>query len=312
MTEASGPIDVGRALRALRRRADLSQRELAERSGVPKSTLARIESGRGAEPRFATVERLVRAAGGEVAIAVSGGTRPREASGVPGDGLGSDFGRGSDFELSPDDELRDDELRDDELRDDAGRRYPSHLDVRKVRRLTDWPGAWWAHWYTLPPERWPLRVPEVTYDLDRRRRDERRWRERIRRQVRVRRDTAGLPDGSLRLLAELPDGALIGELRAHERSVDLFLGEDLGDEREIVVDGVLVAPEVRLLGIGRRLVALLADEMARAGIRTARATAEFGGVSFLMACGFALEASRPTALRLDRRQRPGWATERPG
>ena len=283
MTEASGPIDVGRALRALRRRADLSQRELAERSGVPKSTLARIESGRGAEPRFATVERLVRAAGGEVAIAVSGGTR-------------------SDVGLSP----------DDELRDDAGRRYPPHLDVRKVRRLTDWPGAWWAHWYTLPPERWPLRVPEVTYDLDRRRRDERRWRERIRRQVRVRRDTAGLPDGSLRLLAELPDGALIGELRAHERSVDLLLGEDLGDEREIVVDGVLVAPEVRLLGIGRRLVALLADEMERAGIRTARATAEFGGVSFLMACGFALEASRPTALRLDRRQRPGWATERSG
>ncbi|MGK5737959.1 GNAT family N-acetyltransferase [Micromonospora sp. URMC 103] len=292
MTDVIGSIDVGAVLRVLRRQADLSQRELADRSGVPKSTLARIEAGWGAEPRFGTVERLVRAAGGEVAIRRPGRAGRGITSGVADDGL-------------RDDRPRDDGLRDDDLRDDAGRRYPPHLDARKVRKLSDWPGAWWAHWYTLPPERWPLRVPEVTYDLDRRRRDERRWRERIRQQVRLRRDPDGLPATSWRLLAELPDGAPVGELRAHQRSDDLLLGDDLGDRREIVLDGVLVAPDARLLGIGRRLVALLTDEMERAGIRTARAVAEFGEVRFLVACGFRPEASRPTALRLDRRVRPG-------
>lgn len=266
------PIDVGAVLRALRRQADLSQRELAERSGVPKSTLARIESGRGAEPGFATVERLVRAAGGALTIGVSG--RP---------GLGQ-------VPAMP----------DDERRDEAGRRYPPHLDLREVRKLTDWPGAWWAHWYTLPRERWPLRVPAVTYDLDRRRRDERRWRERVRQQVRLRRVTGELPEGSWRLLAELPDGAPVGELRAHERSTDLLLGENLGDRRELILDGVVVTPELRLLGIGRRLIGLLTEEMDRAGIHTVRAVAEFEEIRFLAACGFTESASRPAALRLDR------------
>ncbi|MEU4681023.1 GNAT family N-acetyltransferase [Micromonospora sp. NPDC023737] len=279
MTDTSDRIDVGAMLRALRRQADLSQRELAERSGVPKSTLARIESGQGTEPRFATVDRLVRAAGGALTVGV-----PRAA--LTGD-------NGSDDLPIP---------ADDGRRDEAGRRYPPHLDLREVRKLTDWPGAWWAHWYTLPPEKWPLRVPEVTYDLDRERRDERRWRERLRRQIRVRRERQGLPDGSWRFLAELPGGALVGELRAHERSEDLLRGVDLGDQREIVLDGVVVAPELRQLGIGRRLVALLTEEMQRARITTARAVGEFGAVRFLMACGFELEASRPSALRLTVRQ----------
>ncbi|WP_309225124.1 helix-turn-helix transcriptional regulator [Salinispora sp. H7-4] len=56
-------LDLGATLRALRRRADLSQRELAERSGVPKSTVARIESQPGADPRLRTVERLFHAGG---------------------------------------------------------------------------------------------------------------------------------------------------------------------------------------------------------------------------------------------------------
>ncbi|WP_233512709.1 helix-turn-helix domain-containing protein [Micromonospora deserti] len=45
MTERIGRTDLGAALRALRRQADLSQRELAECSGVPKSTVAWIEAG---------------------------------------------------------------------------------------------------------------------------------------------------------------------------------------------------------------------------------------------------------------------------
>ncbi|MER7888634.1 GNAT family N-acetyltransferase [Micromonospora sp. NPDC094482] len=289
VTEIGGLVDVAVTLRALRRQADLSQRELAERAGVPRSTLARIETGQGSEPGFRTVERLIRAAGGELAI---GGPTHAPLSAVPG-------------------------VPHEGRRDEGGRRYPPHLDVREVRRLTDWPGAWWAHWYTLPPERWPLRVPEVTYDRDRRRRDERRWRERVRRQVRVRRVTDELPESSWCFLAELPGDAVVGELRAHERSEDLLLGDDLGDQREMILDGVVVAPELRLLGIGRRLVARLSEEMGRAGIRTARAFAQFGDVRFLLACGFQLEASRPEALRLDRRDPEegpdtGAGRERPG
>ncbi|MBY8871778.1 GNAT family N-acetyltransferase [Micromonospora sp. PLK6-60] len=107
----------------------------------------------------------------------------------------------------------------------------------------------------------------------------------------------GLPSTSWRLVAELPNGELVGELRAHERSLDLALGYDLGGQREIVLDGVLVAAEHRWLGIGRRLLGALADEMRRAGVVEARAVAEWGS-GFLYACGWEQEASRPIAFRL--------------
>ncbi|NJC15038.1 transcriptional regulator with XRE-family HTH domain [Micromonospora profundi] len=282
-------IDVGATLRDLRRRVDLSQRELADRSGVPKSTLARIEAGRGAGPAFRTVERLVRAAGGELAVRLPG-DEPR---------LDEPEAEGPETERSGADEPAD------ELRDEAGRRYPAHLDVRRVLTLKDWPGAWWVHSYTLPERLWPLRVPELTYDLDRGRRDERRWRNRTRAQVRFRRATEGLPVTSWRFLAEVPGAGAVGELRAHERSVDLLLGEDWGDRRELVLEGVVVAPGLRTLGIGRQLIGLLAREMAVAGIRTTHAIAEAGGVDFLLACGFELQAGRPSALALEvRSSRP--------
>ncbi|MEG3633161.1 helix-turn-helix transcriptional regulator [Micromonospora palythoicola] len=270
--EEDAVLDLGSLLRALRRQADLSQRELAERSGVPQSTVARIESRRSADPQFGTVQRLVRAAGGTLRIA------------------------GPDERALP-----ADVICDDSRWDEAGRRYPAHLDVRKVRTLKDWPGAWWAHWYTLPPDRWPLRVPEVTYDLDRDRRDERRLRERLRDSVRIRRLVDGVPDGCWRFVAELPGGDVVGELRAHERSLDLLLGEDLGDRREVVLDGVLVTPRLRLLGIGRRLVARLTEATRQAGWCAIYATAEFGGIRFLLACGYRIEWSRPQRLRLDPR-----------
>ncbi|MGI5525145.1 helix-turn-helix transcriptional regulator [Micromonospora sp. CA-259024] len=164
---------MGATLRDLRRRADLSQRQLAERSGIPKSTLARIEAGRGAGPAFRTVERLVRAVGGELALR------------LPGVHCCAAAVRSPSALAAPDDEAQD------EPRDEAGRRYPAHLDVRRVLTLKDWPGAWWAHSYTLPERLWPVRVPELTYDLDRARRDERRWRNRTRAQVRFRRASAG-------------------------------------------------------------------------------------------------------------------------
>ncbi|WP_244298937.1 GNAT family N-acetyltransferase [Micromonospora cremea] len=114
-----------------------------------------------------------------------------------------------------------------------------------------------------------------------------------------RRAFEGLPATSWRFLAEVPGVGPVGELRAHERSTDLLLGEELGDQRELVLEGVVVAPGLRVLGIGRELIGLLAEEMALTGIRTAHAIAEFGNVEFLLACGFELQASRPSALTLE-------------
>ncbi|MFE9960364.1 GNAT family N-acetyltransferase [Micromonospora sp. NPDC005299] len=261
--------DLPATLRALRRAADLSQRELAGRSGVPQATIARIESGRSADPSFRTVERLVGAVAGRIVLQ---GPETGELAAVP----------------------------QEELRDAAGRHCPAHLDAREVREPKDWPGAWWAHWFNVPPHRWPA-LPAVTFRLDRTVRDRERLRERVRRDHLVRRyvDPA-LPSTSWRFVAELPDGDLVGELRAHERSSDLLIGHPELGQRQVVLDGVLVAPAYRLLGIGRRLVAALVAEMDAAGVQSAHAIAESGGARFLLACGFELKASRPAALRFDR------------
>ncbi|MFR9775805.1 GNAT family N-acetyltransferase [Micromonospora sp. MS34] len=269
MADFEHRTDLGATLRALRRAADLSQRQLAARSGVPQATIARIESGRCTDPGYRTVERLVGGAAGSITI-----------SAHPAG------------ELPP--------VPQAELRDAAGRRCPAHLDARGVREPRDWPGAWWAHWYVVPPERWP-RLPTVTYRLDRDERDRQRKRDRVRQDYVVRRyvDPA-LPSTSWRLVAELPDGELVGELRAHEHSDEMLVGHSRPGRREVVLDGVLVATPYQLLGIGRRLVAALTAEMDRAGIRSAHAVAEFGGIDFLLACGFAVQASRPAALRLNR------------
>ncbi|WP_255510897.1 GNAT family N-acetyltransferase [Micromonospora sp. WP24] len=273
--ELGRAVELGRTLRALRRRADLSQRELAERSGVPQATLARIESGRTRDPRFRTVERLVRAARGDLAIGVPAG----EVLPAP-------------------------EVPHDEMRDEAGRRYPAHLDVWEVREPRDWPGAWWADWYKLPPERYPLPLPPATYERNRRYRDNRRRREAVRRTVRLRRVTgADVPHTGWRFVAELPDGELVGELRAHERDPHLRYGQGLAHEREMALDGILVAYDYRRLGIGRQLVEALVGGMRDREIVSAYAIADGRGIDLLLACGFRFEASRPAALRLDRPRR---------
>jgi len=53
-----------------RRRAGLSQAALAEKAGVPKSTVGRIESG-ARTPSVELVERLVRAAGLQVTVSLA-------------------------------------------------------------------------------------------------------------------------------------------------------------------------------------------------------------------------------------------------
>ena len=57
----------GRLVRAARWRADLSQRALAQAAGVPRSTVARIESGH-VSPRVDTFVRLLEAAGPATAL----------------------------------------------------------------------------------------------------------------------------------------------------------------------------------------------------------------------------------------------------
>lgn len=65
--------DIGARLRSLRHVARLTQRELAQRAGLPDATVASIESGATKDPRFSTVERLVRAAGGQVVVLTGDG-----------------------------------------------------------------------------------------------------------------------------------------------------------------------------------------------------------------------------------------------
>ena len=56
-------------LREARRRAGLTQAELAKRAGVPQSTVGRIESGVRV-PSTELLERLIRAAGFEIRVAL--------------------------------------------------------------------------------------------------------------------------------------------------------------------------------------------------------------------------------------------------
>lgn len=54
-------------IREARKRAGLTQAELAQRAGVPQSTVGRIESG-ARVPSTALTERLIRAAGFELRV----------------------------------------------------------------------------------------------------------------------------------------------------------------------------------------------------------------------------------------------------
>ncbi len=54
-------------LRWARRRAGMTQRQLAERAGVPQSTIGRIESG-ATDPRLSTLRQLLRACGFDLEV----------------------------------------------------------------------------------------------------------------------------------------------------------------------------------------------------------------------------------------------------
>jgi predicted transcriptional regulator len=61
-------MNAARLLRSARRRAGLSQRGLADRSGVPQPAIARIESG-AVSPRLDTLARLLTAADATLELA---------------------------------------------------------------------------------------------------------------------------------------------------------------------------------------------------------------------------------------------------
>ncbi len=63
-------MSISNLVREARRRAGFTQAELAQRAGVPKSTVGRIESG-ARMPSTEMVERLVRAAGLDVSVSLS-------------------------------------------------------------------------------------------------------------------------------------------------------------------------------------------------------------------------------------------------
>ena len=130
-------IPIGALLRQARRKADFSQRQLAEKAGVSKSYIAALESTAKAETvRLRTLVRILEVTGYEISIVDVNGRRADPLWDGP--------------------------------RDRAGRRYPAHLDIRRVYELADWWG--WLHFssWANPP------MPDYTFDLDRGIRDVRR------------------------------------------------------------------------------------------------------------------------------------------
>jgi HTH-type transcriptional regulator/antitoxin HipB len=124
----SGRLDLTGYVTAVRRRADLSQRELAERVGVSQSTVARWELD-GPAPTVRVLERVLRVSGLRLAVV------DEDGSVVPPLGHGG-------------------------VRDNGGRRFPAHLDVVPPDRRPANRGAGPRHdrapaqgWYALRPER---------------------------------------------------------------------------------------------------------------------------------------------------------------
>ncbi len=128
-------MDVPALLRAARGVRKVSQRQLADLAGVPRSTLDRIEAGR-SDPRVSTLVALVRALGYELAVCNQQGRL-----------------------------LRVDEVRE-QLVDITGRHFPAHWETRPVEWLDDWWG-WWrkAKPRHIPKHTYWIRRPSIGFEL---------------------------------------------------------------------------------------------------------------------------------------------------
>jgi transcriptional regulator with XRE-family HTH domain len=264
-------VDLPLLLRALRHRADLSQRELAERAGVPATTVASIESGRSADPKFHTMEKLARAAGAHLSILLDDGTEVTR-------------------------------IETDDLRDNGDRRFPAHLDVHPVRDPWDWWGTRWG--FPSPYAKRVLTPPAYSFIRSRYYRDVRRRgaeRELPTDTVRVRCLRAGderllddmprheavryLADGSVRhWVAEYVDGEVGGHLAAY-----LQRRPGGGADRLLVHRLRLGPAPARDQAIALRLVSSLIGEAARLEIKRIEAAVDDlspESEALYRACGF--------------------------
>jgi len=62
---------IAKGLRALRDSRGLTQNEVAERSGMTQSVVARLEALTGSVPKLESIERYVQACGGHLALIIS-------------------------------------------------------------------------------------------------------------------------------------------------------------------------------------------------------------------------------------------------
>ena len=116
MTEPANSFQPGALIRRGRRIKRLDQRELAELSGVPLATLARIESGATTNPRLHTLAAVFAALDCRLAVLHSG-----------------------DHELPA-------HPWEDEL-DFGERHYPAHVELVRVNRPYQWDVVDWHGWY---------------------------------------------------------------------------------------------------------------------------------------------------------------------
>lgn len=268
-------LDLPAVLRALRRRADLSQRELAERSGVHAATVARVEAGTADDPKLRTVERLVRGAGAKLAVVDVDGTEP--------DGIDTDG-----------------------WRDRAQRRYPAHLDPAPQNR---WLRGRAVDMIGFVRNR--TRRDEIRRD----RAGERRWDlfTEIRRlgprdvdllarllpQDRVDRDRAFryLRDPSVRhWVAETVYFDRPAEVRGQ---LVAYVQQGLADRPTIVVTHIDVPPQHRPSLVGPQLAAALCDEAVKLGAGDVVALlADPDTAAYLRGLGFRRRRKRPLLLVL--------------
>jgi transcriptional regulator with XRE-family HTH domain len=66
MTARKQPASVGERVKRLRKRAGMTQQELAGKAGISLSNLAQIEQGQKTDPRISTVTALAEALGVDV------------------------------------------------------------------------------------------------------------------------------------------------------------------------------------------------------------------------------------------------------
>ena len=119
-------------IRRVRRVADLSQRDLAQRMGVSQSTVARWETGQ-SRPTLGAFEQMLAVGGLRLQVIDSSGAT-----------------------VAP--------MREDGARDRAGRRFPAHVDLDAI--------GWWVpdglhlsvEWIVARRFAARHRIPDIRYD----------------------------------------------------------------------------------------------------------------------------------------------------